>query len=181
MRIIVRILLIAVASVAAVAAVLFAVAYLLPREATVVRSVVVDAAPEAIFPYVNSMRATEQWSPWIERDPDVELTYEGPVFGVGAKLVWASDHPEVGSGIQIIAVSVPNERVETELDFGPMGTAKAAFVLTPQGEGTLVAWEFATDLGLDPFARYFGLALDGMIGAEYEEGLENLKALIESK
>ena len=168
-------------AVAAVAAVLVAVAYLLPREATVVRSVVVDAAPEAIFPYVNSMRATEKWSPWLERDPDVALNYEGPVCGVGSKLVWASEHREVGSGVQIIAVSVPNERVETELDFGPMGTAKAAFVLTPQGERTRVAWEFVTDLGMNPVSRYFGLALEGMIGTEYEKGLANLKALVEAK
>lgn len=162
------------------AAVLVGVAYLLPREVAVARSVTIEAAPEAIFPHVNAMQATEAWSPWLDRDPNVQLSYEGPEAGVGNKLSWASEVREVGSGTQVITVSVPNERVETALDFGPMGTATASFVLVPQGAATEVTWGFVTDLGMNPVARYMGLMMDRWVGGDYETGLNNLKALVEA-
>jgi len=148
MRFIKRVLL----GLAAVAAVLVAVAYLLPREVTVARSITIDAPPEAIFPHVNSMTATQKWSPWLERDPDVRLTFEGPEAGVGSKMSWVSDQPDVGTGTQIITASVENERVESDLDFGPMGTATAWFALAPAGGSTEVTWGFVGDMGNTPEA-----------------------------
>lgn len=175
MRILGRILLVAVALVILAAA----GAYLLPREVSVERTVRIDAPPEAIFPHVNSMQKTEAWSPWLERDPNVELAYEGPEEGVGNKMSWRSDAPDVGVGTQVVTVSVPNERVETDLDFGAMGTATARFVLAPADEGTEVTWGFTTDLGMNPMARWMGLMMDRWVGADYETGLGNLKALVE--
>lgn len=162
------------------AVVLIGVAFLLPREVQVARSVTIDAAPDQIFPHVNSMQKTEGWSPWLDRDPDVALTYEGPEMGVGNKMSWDSENPQVGNGTQIITASVENERVETDLDFGPMGIAKASFVLTPADDGTLVTWGFTTDLGMNPMARWMGLMMDRWVGGDYETGLGNLKTLVES-
>jgi len=156
------------------------VAYLLPRDVTVERSTRIEAAPEAIFPYVNSMQATEAWSPWLGRDPDVELAYEGPDSGIGSKMSWASERQDVGSGTQVITASVQDQRVDTDLDFGPMGTAKAWFVLTPVDGGTEVTWGFLGDMGNNPVGRYMGLMMDGMLGPDYEAGLEKLKALAEA-
>ncbi len=60
--------------VVVLAIVLIGGAYLLPREVSVARSVQIDAPAEAIFPHVNSLKAAAQWSPWLDRDPDVALT-----------------------------------------------------------------------------------------------------------
>ncbi|GHE96314.1 polyketide cyclase [Aliiroseovarius zhejiangensis] len=158
---------------------MIAIAFLLPSDVSVSRSTLIAAPTEEIFPYVNSMQATEAWSPWLSRDPDVVLTYEGPEEGVGNTLRWTSDDPSVGTGIQVIIASTPNERVDTALDFGPQGLANAYFDLAPADGGTLVAWGFETDLGMNPIARWMGLMFDGWIGADYEKGLANLKALVE--
>lgn len=155
-------------------------AYLLPQEVTVSRSVVIDAEPSAIFPHVNSMQGTEGWSPWLARDPEVQLSYSGPDRGVGNTLEWASDEPSVGNGRQEIVVSVENERVETALDFGEMGTAQAAFLLASSGSGTEVTWTLVSDMGTNPIGRYMGLMMDRWVGGDYEAGLANLKALVES-
>ena len=163
-----------------VAVVLAAVAYVLPREVTVERSVTIKAAPDAIFPHVNSMQATEAWSPWLERDPDVKLAYGGPASGVGNRMVWESEHPDVGSGTQEIIASVENSLVETALDFGLMGTARARFELKPEGEVTELVWGFVTDTGMNPIARWMGLMLDRWVGADYETGLARLRTLVES-
>ena len=161
------------------AVVFVAGAYLLPREVTITRSIEVNAPADQVFPHVNSMKATEGWSPWLERDPNVQLTYTGPDEGVGATLAWASDQRDVGVGTQVIVTSETDKRVETDLDFGDMGTAKAAFILDPAGEGTNVTWTLVTDMGNSPMGRWMGLMMDGLIGPDYEAGLANLKALVE--
>ena len=150
---------------------LVAVAYILPREVPVERSIVIDAPPEAIFPYVNSLQRSAEWSPWLGIDPDVQLTYAGPEEGVDNMLAWTSDHPQVGSGRQRITVSIPNERVESDLDFGDMGRAVATIALMPQGDQTQVTWGLIADMGLNPIGRWMGLMMDNWVGPDYERGL----------
>ena len=155
-------------------------AYVLPRTVAVERTAVIAAAPEQVFPYVNSMQRTEEWSPWLSLDPNTKLTYTGPEEGVGNRLEWSSDHESVGSGTQEITASVPNEHVETALDFGPMGTATAYFNLEAKGDGTEVTWGLVSNLGNNPIARWMGLMLDRWVGADYEKGLANLAAVSEN-
>ena len=165
--------------IVAVAAILTAVSYMLPREVTVQRTLNINATPDAIFPYVNSMQATEAWSPWLERDPGVKLVYEGPDSGVGNRMTWESEHPQVGSGTQEIIASIENSQVRTALDFGQMGTAMASFDLKPNGATTELTWGFVTDTGMNPIARWMGLMMDRWVGADYEVGLAGIKALVE--
>ncbi len=160
------------------ALVFVAVAYLLPAEVSVVRSVKIPAPPEKVFPYVNSLQKTDEWSPWLALDPDTELNFSGPEEGVGNRLEWSSENESVGRGTQEITLSVPNERVETALDFGSMGTAKAYFDLDADGAETRVTWGLVSELGYNPVARWMGLMLDTWVGADYERGLGNLKAVV---
>ena len=154
-------------------------AFLLPKDVAVARSIEINAAPSDVFPHVNSLKAGQNWSPWLERDPDVQLTYDGPDEGVGAKMAWASDEPNVGQGTQIITISDPDKQVVTALDFGPMGTATATFTLEGADDKTTLTWDLYTDAGNNPMARWMGLVMDDMVGADYETGLANLKSLIE--
>ncbi|WP_037314531.1 SRPBCC family protein [Ruegeria halocynthiae] len=155
--------------------------YLLPSKAEVSRSITIDAPASAIFPYVNSMQQTEKWSPWLSRDPETKLSYSGPETGVGNTLNWTSEHPQVGTGSQEIIQSVPDQTVQTALDFGPMGTATALFDLVPEGDQTQVKWGFESELGLNPLSRWMGLMMDTWVGSDYERGLTNLKALVEGQ
>jgi len=168
--------------VAVLAALVVAGSFLLPLTVTVERSVMIDAPASAIFPLVNSMQRTVEWSPWLERDPNVQNTFSGPESGVGNRMAWASERADVGNGTQEIVESVENARVVTALDFGAQGLATAEFLLAPQaasGETTEVTWTLVTDTGFNPMARIFGMLLDGLVGPDYEKGLANLKAAVE--
>ncbi len=167
--------------VAVLALIFIAGGFLLPRDVTVARSIEIDAPPEAVFPYVNSLKATEQWSPWLERDPNVQLTYNDVETGEGAAMEWVSDEPTVGNGKQEIIASTENESVRTALDFGDMGTAEAQFLLAEASGKTTVTWTLDTDMGAGPMGRWMGLMMDGWVGADYEAGLSNLKTLVESQ
>jgi hypothetical protein len=156
-------------------------AYLLPRHAVVSRSIEINAPPDVIYPLVSDLRRTNEWSPWLELDPDVEITFTGPADGVGQTMNWVSDNPNVGSGSQSITMLEPDTKVETALDFGDQGTATASFDLAPEGSATKVTWGFSSDLGFNPVGRYFGVMFDKWIGADYEKGLAKLKTVAEAE
>lgn len=158
---------------------LLVVSLFLPSAVSVARSTSIAAPPEAVFPFVNDLKKTNEWSPWVARDPDMRQTFEGPGQGVGTKATWQSDHPDVGSGSQEIIESVENQKVRVALDFGEQGIATAGFLLEPVDDGTKVTWHFETELGFNPVMRYMGLMFDTWIGAEYETGLASLKTLVE--
>lgn len=154
-------------------------AYLLPRHVIVEREIVIDAPPEEVFRHVNSLQAFTEWSPWSDHDPDMVVTYSGPESGVGNVMEWTSDHPQVGNGRQEITEVIENESVRTALDFGGMGTAEAWWLLDPVDGGTRVVWGLDADMGNNPVGRWMGLMMDGFVGADYERGLERLRAQLE--
>lgn len=160
---------------------LVVIGFLLPSRAEVERSIVIDAPPSKIFPELNGMRAFHAWSPWSEMDPDTSYEFDGPEQGVGSRMRWASGDAQVGEGSQEITVSLPDSRVDTQLEFGDKGSGTASFVLEPQGPATLVRWQFSTQFGWDLFGRYVGLMMDNMIGASYDKGLRTLKDRVENK
>lgn len=164
--------------VVALAAVLGA--YLLPREARVLRTVDIAAPPATVYAIVSDLRRFNEWSPWLELDPNAEFTFTGPVEGVGQTMNWQSSNPNMGTGSQTIARLEQEKAVEVDLNFGAMGPALAFTDLEPTPIGTRVTWGFSTDLGFNPVARYMGMMFDGWIGGDYERGLTKLKAVAET-
>jgi uncharacterized protein YndB with AHSA1/START domain len=169
-----------VLGLAGLVALLAVVGLFLPAAVHVERGIVIEAPPEAVYPHVSDLRAFNAWSPWARSDPDTRYIFEGPPSGVGARMTWSSDDPHVGSGSQEIVAAEPNQRLDVRLDFGDQGTATAYYLLLARDGVTEVTWGFDTVFGYDLVGRYFGLLFDRWIGADYEQGLMNLKAVVES-
>lgn len=167
--------------IVALVALLVVVGFFLPASAHVERSIRIDAPICTVFTLVNGFGRFNEWSPWAERDPNARYTYEGPDHGVGAKMSWESDDPNVGVGSQEIVASEPYSLVRTKLDFGSQGQADAFFQLNGGDDTTEVTWGFDSEFGMNLIGRYFGLFFDSMLGGDYEEGLRNLKVLAESQ
>lgn len=157
-----------------------AIGLVLPRNIHVERSTVIHAAPSAVFAYINDFHKFNLWSPWAKHDPNTQYTFSGQDQGTGATMAWRSEHPNVGNGQQKIIVSDAGRHVQTELNFGDMGTAFATFDLVADGTDTRVTWGFDQDTHYNIVSRYFGLLMDKFIGPDYEQGLVNLKTLAES-
>lgn len=157
------------------------VGYVLPDSARVERSVRIDAPPAAVFPYLNDFRKFNEWSPWADWAPDIQYTYTGPESGVGARLAWESDDPQVGAGSNLIVESKPPERITTRLEMGTGDNAKAYFDVESVGDGSRVSWGFETEFQGSIIKRYFGLMMQYWVGQDYEKGLQNLKTLVEKQ
>lgn len=165
----------------AAAAALFAiVGWLLPSTAHVERATVVQAPAATVFTVLNGFRQFDKWSPWAGIDPDAKTTFEGPAFGVGAKMSWAGNDA-VGTGSQEIVESTPYGSIRLRLGFGDFpGTFASSYALQPVEGGTQVTWAFDADYGGSLTGRWFGLLSDRMIGPDYDKGLQRLKALVEA-
>jgi uncharacterized protein YndB with AHSA1/START domain len=127
-----------VIGVVALLALLVLIGFMLPAKTHVARSVVINAPAETVFTLINNFHEFNRWSPWAQRDPETRYQFEGPESGVGAKMSWASDKPEVGSGSQTIIEAEANTTVVTALDFGEHGVATARYSLAPLGDSVSV-------------------------------------------
>jgi uncharacterized protein YndB with AHSA1/START domain len=152
-------------------------AYMLPGEARVERAIEIAAPPEKVFAIAGDLRRVPEWSPWVAADPKVSFTFEGEQ-GAGQAMRWASNNPLVGNGTQKVTEFVPNARIATEADYGDFGTSASIMAFAPSSEGTTVTWTFQSSLP-GVIDRWAGLMIGGSLGAEYEKGLANLKALAE--
>jgi hypothetical protein len=153
-------------------------AYLISPVAVVERAAVIKAPPKQIYAIASDLRRFNEWSPWHELDPSAAYSLSGPEQGVGQKMSWTSDKPEVGSGSQTITEAEINKRIVTELDFGQMGKAHSYMTLSAVPDGTAVVWGFKSDVG-GIMERWTSLMFDKWIGADYEKGLAKLKAVAE--
>jgi hypothetical protein len=151
-----------------------------PDDFAVSRSITVNASPKKVFAQVNALKKWEAWSPWAKLDPEAVVTFEGPDRGKGATMAWDGNF-EVGKGSMKIVESRPNEYVKYELDFiKPFkGTNTSDFTLKREGNTTVITWGMQGKN--DYLAKVMSVVMncEGMIGEKYEEGLNNLKTLVE--
>lgn len=154
--------------------------FLVSPKVHVERTLTMKASPGKIFEQINTLKNWEKWSPWHKLDPEMKLQYSGPESGVGAKYAWQSQKHGVGNGSLTISKSVSEQEVETVMVFDK-GGGVGDFKLEKAGEGTKVVWSMDADMGKNPLARYMGLAMDKMVGPDFQKGLENLRQLSEAK
>lgn len=166
--------------VVALVALFLVVGLFLPKTAHVERSIATTASPDVVYGIVSGFRRFNEWSPWASLDPGTKYMYSGPESGVGARMEWTSNDPDVGSGSQEVIAVEPGRSVTSKLDFGTQDQATTTLTLTPDGGGTSIAWAFDSNFEGNFLGRYFGLMLDQFVGADYEKGLARLKALAEA-
>jgi len=177
MKILKKILIILVIIVA-VAAI---IGWMLPADVHIERSQTINADAGKIYAYLDNMKKDPEWSPWLQKDPNTQLTFEGPESGVGSKQSWKSENSDVGTGRMETIEAVINQKIKREMYFMEDATpAFASFILAPDGNGTRVTWTLDASMGSNPFMHIMGKMMSGMAGKEFEKGLGNLKEKIES-
>ncbi len=156
---------------------------ILKDEVTVSRSIEIERPARMVYKSVNSMHNFNQWSPWPRLDPDAQFSYQGPKSGVGSQMTW-SGNQEIGSGVQTIIETIEHEKVKTKTEFKSKGNevSYTTYQLTELGpDRTQVEWIYETNSEGNILRRYVGSMLDGILGPQYEQGLQNLKELVESQ
>lgn len=158
-------------------------AYVATREGkfVYVRSDVIQASKERIFPFISDLRLGGQWSPYEQMDPKMKKTYLGEDGQVGSKMVFESKAGGSGS-IELLKI-VPNESVELRLLMTSPIPADhiVEYKLTPEGQGTRFTWTMSGDGGF--FGKLMNVFIDceKMVGGQFSQGIANLKSLMEKQ
>ena len=175
-------ILISVISLVVIVVLIIVVVSMQPTDFRVARSETINAPAGEVFPHVNDLRKMNEWSPWLEADPQVKQTYDGPAQGRGAIYTWNGNN-KVGEGRMTIIDSQPNDLIRIKLDFiRPFKSiSDVEFTFKAQGEQTVVTWTMNSKRVF--MTKLFGLIMnmDKMIGGNFEKGLAKLKKIVESR
>lgn len=149
-----------------------------PDHFRVARSLTIKASPEKLFALINDLHRFNEWNPYERKEPG-KGSYAGPASGVGARYDW--DGAKIGSGSMTISESVPGERVTMQLVFlKPFAASNVAdFTLAPQADGTEITWAMRGPATIMTKVMDVVISMDRMIGADFAQGLANLKAQAE--
>ena len=171
-----------VIAVVAIVVVLLAVVAMQSSDFRVERKATIPAPPAEVFAQVRDLHKWQAWSPWEQVDPEMKRTYSGAATGTGASYAWVGNR-NVGEGRMTITECRPNELIRIRLEFFKpfKATNTAEFTFQPQGDRqTAVTWSMFGPKNFFAKALHLCISMDKMIGGQFDKGLANLKAVVES-
>jgi uncharacterized protein YndB with AHSA1/START domain len=153
-----------------------------PDHFRVSRSAVIPAAPAVVFDHVNDLHRWDAWSPWAKLDPNAKITFAGPPAGKDSSMAWAGND-QVGEGKMTITESKPGEQVLLQLEFVKpfAGTSTTEFTFQPDSGGTRVTWTMSGENNFIGKAISLVMDCDKMMGAQFEQGLDNMKQAVAAR
>lgn len=149
----------------------------LPSESVVERTAKYNVSNETMFNFVSDLNNYTKWNPWFEFEPSTQVQVTGS--GVGSVYTWKGD--KTGEGSMTIASLTPPTQVDVQLVFlQPFPSQAMVYWKIEPDEasgGSIFTWQMRQEHSY--FQRYFGIMMDGMIGKDFERGLELLKKSVE--
>ncbi len=153
---------------------------ILPTHLEYERSADINAPKEVIFAKLNDMKAWEDWGPWKEEEPTMEITYGEKTEGVGASYSWTTESS--GGGTMTIIESTAPTFQKTALVFDGNEGGNGWFKLEDGEDGaTKTVWGFGMDIPypLNAMMLFTGGSMEKMMYKMFDSGLANLKELSE--
>ena len=151
-----------------------------PLDFTMERQVIINKSKDVVFPYLKLLKNQDYWSAWNLKDPNMKQELKGTDGTVGAINAWESKNKNVGIGSQEIKKITEGERIDMELRFKePMEVVHQAYFIVKSNaqNQTTVSWGFKGKTKR-PMNVMFPL-MKGMILKEFDQGLNNLKNILE--
>jgi len=158
------------------------VAAVADKDFKVSREVTIEAPHQEVFNYVKYLKNQDNFSKWSSMDPHMKKEYKGVDGTVGFISSWASDSSNVGVGEQEI-LAIDKNRIDYALRFKePFESNDKAFMKFEPigGSQTKVTWAFEGTMDFPMNLMLVITDFDGMLGADLEYGLTELKKILES-
>lgn len=147
--------------------------------------ITIEAAVYDVFPLLDHLEMSSQWSPWAARNPNADFVYSQSERGVGAHVIWRDD----GGGDSSVVISSQEIIVSEEPEFVQINLllggepAHATYALSGNEDDTVLMYmKFERDLGGFPFLkRVFTYRENKTLNTEFEIALQKLKTLAEAE
>ncbi len=166
----------------AIVIIIAVLAIIAPKSYDVNRSVTIEQPVSRVFDFLKYLKNQEKWSPWEKKDPNMKKDFEGTDGQVGAINKWEGNK-EVGTGEQEITRIVENEVIESNLRFfKPWKSESDAYMKVNEAEEgkTTVTWGFRGKNKFPVSIMMLFMNMDKAVGKDFDEGLANLKELLET-
>lgn len=145
--------------------------------------VVIGQPSQLVFDYIRFLGNQDNFSVWVAMDPAMQKSSRGVDGTVGFVSAWQSDNPDVGVGEQEIKAIVEGERIDFELRFAePFNAVSPAYMTTEaiSPTQTRVSWGFAGYMPYPMNLMLLVMDVEGIIAADLQQGLDNLKLILET-
>jgi hypothetical protein len=144
------------------------------------RSIIIQAKPEVVFPWIGQLENWQRWNPFEEQDLSIETTLGEKTSGVGASQTWRGSS---GGGRLVIVEWDPESGVACDMVFvngENEAPAASRHRLNPRSVGSVdLVWSLEGELKMPVLGGFMAHMADGILGPQLERGLEKLKALSE--
>jgi hypothetical protein len=173
-----RLLRILVLGVGLAVLVIVIVGSFMPGTWSVETSRILRAPPDRVQATIEDLSTWTEWTPWSKsRDDSLQVTFDGPPRGVGARMSWEGQL--LGIGSLTITSATPGAGVEYELLFRGLdqGT-RGSIALAPDPGGTRAIWKDGGELGWNPMMRLFSPLFTAKLASDFAAGLERLDAIV---
>ncbi len=156
--------------------------FVTPTDYKVEREVTINKPKADVMNYAKIIKnQNDQWGPWTKKDPNIKINYKGNDGEVGFVSSWESTHPEVGIGEQEIK-KISNNQIDTELRFKvPFEATNQAYMILDEvtPTQTKVKWGFTGSFSRPMNLMLVVMDMDKEVGKDFNEGLTNLKTVLE--
>jgi uncharacterized protein YndB with AHSA1/START domain len=167
----------------AIVAIFLIIAAFVPKDYSVVRSVEINQPKAEVFNYIKYLENQDHFSKWANMDPDMKKTFKGTDGSVGFVSRWESEDENVGVGEQEIMKIEEGERIDYELRFEkPWESVSPAYMsveATANGN-TKVNWAFEGHMPYPSNMMLLFMDMEEILGNDLQEGLNNLKKILEN-
>lgn len=151
-----------------------------PKSYDVNRSIIINKPLNDVYAYLKLLKNQDNWSPWMEKDPNMKKTFTGTDGEVGFVSAWVGNK-DVGEGEQEITGFIENEVINSQLRFlKPFKSTSDAYLkVSEETGGTKVVWGFSGNNKFPVSIMMLFMNMDKAVGKDFEYGLNKLKGILE--
>lgn len=164
------------------AAAFFIIGVIEPKDITVTRTALIKAPKEAVFEQITNFKNWTHWSPWYKMDTAMKLTYTGADGQPGSAYHWVgTDEGKTGEG-DMKNMAVNGTAMDYLVTFTKPRRGEAQGVIKAEDTAgmTKVTWTMHMHMPYPMNAFLLFMNMDKMLGGDFENGLSNMKAYVES-
>ncbi len=152
------------------------------KDYSVMREVTINKPRQEIYDYIKLLKNQDNYSVWSKKDPNTKKTYTGTDGTIGFIATWDSEVKDVGAGEQEITKMKDGESLNMQLRFKkPFEATDWAYMVTSSinDNETKVKWGFNGTMPYPMNLMLLTMNMDEMLGKDLEQGLLNLKEILE--
>ena len=159
-------------------------AFMAPTGYKVERSVTINKPKAEVFAYIKNLKNQADWGPWYKKDPSMKIVTSGTDGTAGFITSWNSTNKDVGEGEQEIKKVTEGERLDSELRFKRPFESRSDAYMTTESAGdnqTKVKWGFTGSMPRPMNIMLLMIDMDKEVGKDFDDGLSNLKTILEKQ